>query len=403
MRIYNIHLPGDDAIGDYDANAKLEISMTAVPGNVYFRLRNVTVDMAIAGEGIEFDLVTNSDHNRIRVTNGEDQNPPRFYNVSVGGAPTLRVYYGNGSEGSAEGFFEATVEYSFNDFDWAPLSDWPGEYVVNAGGFLAADSGGSELCFWTGLVLTTQECEPPMPATAWYGRGENGYIAVRSPDNVGNGNGGWAYAGYTNPPGFDQSPMSAVGFRINIEEGQDFRDVTGATNPQTYTAEITNLRILKLSKSDLSIVETYPIPGTFPSTTDGQDQGYRGTGWSTIFTGTLPTYDSAFYWGFVADMSLTGDGGGGSGTPLSGEIADAYTFAENAPVLIKDGEPLPMLWRGPFYCDPDPSGSGCGSPLEFPFAGFSYTGWWFPPCGSSIQPFTVDGVPTDIPIEHGCT
>ncbi|MGH8081869.1 MAG: hypothetical protein ACREP7_14945 [Lysobacter sp.] len=405
MRIYNINLPGDDTIGDQDANAKLEIAMADVPGSVYFRLRDVTVDLALGGEGIEFDLVTNSGHNRIRVANGEHQNPPRFYNVSVGGAPTLRVYYGNGFEGTGEGLLEATIEYSFNDSDWTALSEWPGEYVVTAGGFLTADAGGAEDCFWTRLILTTQECESPVQPTTWFGSGENGYIGVTSPDSIGNGNGGWPYAGYAIPPGFDQSLMVGCGSRINLGEGSDFREVTGATSAQTYTGEVANLRILKLSKIDLSIVDTYPVPGTFASTTDGQDQGYRGTGWSTIFSGTLPAFDAAFYWSFVADVTLTGDGGGGSGPPLTGEISGSYTFAENYQVLVKDGEPLPMLFEGPQYCDADPGGLGCDqSPLEQPFAGFLYHGWFFPPCDqTSSLDFTVDGDATAIPVSHRCT
>lgn len=330
MRLYNVGLPGTDNIPGFDPlgeNAHLSIRMDPIPeGGVYLRIRDVTVDTDGSAGGLEFKLVSDSGDRRVRVYDGEGQSPPRFDGVDADGEAMLYVYYGNGNEGSQDGLFEATIEYSFDGESWAPLSQWPGEYTVFSGGFLAADSGGAELCFWTRLVLTTQECERPPQPTNWFGRMENYFSFATSPDTIGHY--GTAYSGYAGPPGFSNGEGGASAYNNSVfaRTGAGFLSEYGA-NEASFDPEYSNLRIIKISPETGGTLETTPIPGTFPGVLKDQATGFREQSYWADFTGTLPPFEPGFWYGFIADLTCTPNGSAPPGTaPFTVEISGSYSY-----------------------------------------------------------------------------
>lgn len=397
MRIYNVGLPGIDTIPGYDPwgeNARLTIHMDPIPADhVFFRLRDVTVDTGGSPSGLEFALATESDFNRIRISDGAGQNPPRFYNVDVNGQTALYVYYGNGSEGSWDGLFEATIEFSFDDESWAPLSEWPGEYTIFSGGFLAADSGGAELCFWTELVLTTQECEQPPQPTGWSGWMDNFFSTATSPNTVGHG--GRAFAGYERPPGFEGDDGGAVAFnsKLYAKTQNGFSEIYG-TFESHFDPEYSNLRIIKIDPATGETLETTPIAGNFPGTVMDQTTGLRAQSFWADFSGAMPALEPGFWYGFIADLTCTPNAGAPPGTnPFTVEVSGSYSFDVRT-LSIPGAQQDYCTFVGPRF-DPDTA---------------EYNGWswaynkYDQPCGGTEDVDGVyDGSPVVIPTTFTCT
>lgn len=243
-------------------------------------------------------------------------------------------------------------------------------------------------CFWTDFVATIEICGEDPPLSDWVGLGNNGFIGVTTPNTIGNEGG--AYSGYSTPAGFNNAPMTAHNLTVNIDQGSDFDTEFSSADPSTYSGTLTNLNILQLDPSDHSIIDTFPMAGSFSVASGGQPEGYFAYGYTADFTGTLPTFDPDFHWGFVADLDMTGDG-----DPVSVEVSGSYVFAVEELIYVDSfspGTPVTMLPRGPVYDEDD-----------F-YIGLAYNGWFFPTCDTTTPvDFTLDGDPLVVPVEHTCT
>lgn len=384
MRLHNISFPESDVIGDRSAGASLSIRMETGAESVYFRLRNATVQLDRDDAGLEFNLYTNSDSNRIRLLNGDEQQPERFYNNAVGGNPGLYLYYGDGEQGTQRGRFEATLEFSFDDVVWKPLTDWPGTYTVVSGGFLAAELGPDPTCFWTALRGVTQECGRLPPVSDWAASGTNGHILFSAPERVGNparvplGYEAW-------PEGFRPLAGFARTLQMELFTGS-FYETYGAL-PRSYTGRFQNIRIVRLTPQSGEIVEAYPVGDSLPVTVVGQEANANGDTFRAAFEGDLPPLDPKFAWGIIADLVL--DSGDPNGRPVRASVGAPYTFVVPTVFVVESGEyAFPLGWD---------------SQAETPY--FAYSAWVNTlPCGDgAMLAIQVDGAePKRLTFYHGC-
>lgn len=384
MRLHNLSFPESDVIGDRAGGASLSIRMETGAESVYFRLRDVTVQLDGNDAGLEFSLLTNSDYNRVRLHNGDGQQPERFYNNAVGGNPGLYVYYGDGDQGARRGRFEATLEFSFDDAIWKPLTDWPGTYTVVSGGFLAADIGPDPTCFWTALKCVTQECGRLPPVSDWTASGTNGHIFFSAPERVGNP--GRIPLGYEAwPEGFRPLAGFARTLQLELHTGS-FYEVYGAP-PRSYVGQFQNIRIVRLAPQSGEILEVYPIGASLPITLVGQEANANGDTFRAAFDGDLPPLDPKFQWGVIADLVL--DSSDPNGRPIRASVGAAYTFFVPTVFVVESGEfAFPLGWE---------------SEAETPF--FAYSAWVNTlPCGDgAMLMIQVDGgEPKRLTFYHGC-
>lgn len=384
MRLHNVSFPNSDLIGDRSAGASLSIRMEVGQESVYFRLRDVSVWLDSNDAGLEFSLLTNSDYNRIRLLNGEGQQPERFYNNAVGGNPALDVYYGDGDQGARQGRFEATLEYSFDQTVWAPLTDWPGTYKLVSGGFLAADLGPDPSCFWTALQGVTQECGRLPPASDWTASGTNGHIFFSAPERVGNP--ARVPLGHeARPDGF--RPMSGFARTLQVElSGGTFYAAYGA-QPHSYSGQFQNIRITRLARDSGEIVEIHPAGNSLPVVLVGQDANANTDTFRASFEGDIPALDATFAWGVIADLVL--DSNDPNGRPVRVSFGAPYTFVVPAVFVVESGEfAFPLGWES-----------------EADTPSFSYSAWVNTlPCGDGATlAIQVDGgEPRRLTFYHGC-
>lgn len=258
---------------------------------------------------------------------------------------------------------------------------------------VSVNTGGAELCFWTDLVLTTQECEPPPQPTQWTGRMENFFSEATSPDTIGNG--GLAAAGYEAPPGFDNTANGAVGYNsmVYAKTRSDFESTYGSFE-SNFAPAFANLRIVKIDPATATTIEITPIPGSFTGEYRGQSTGFREQSYWANFSGVLPALEPGFWYGFIADLACTPNADAPPGTSaFTVEISGPYSFDVRT-LVIPGAQQDECSFAGPTF---DPEAGG--------YVGYTWVYNKFDqPCGGAESVDGVyDGDPVVIPTTFTCT